>query len=161
MSKTSGAIQLPDLANKNIGASIWMSLKWQFFKSVSGVLLFFGCWVVSDSLWPHGWQHARPPCPSLSHRVSPNSCPFNRWYHPTISFSTALLSLCPQSFPASGSFSISQLFASGGQSIGASAWASVLPMNIQDRSSLGLTGLIYLLAVQETVKSSPAAHSWY
>ena len=89
----------------------------------------FSCSVVSDSLRPHELQHARPPCPSPTPRVHPNPCPLNRWCHPTISFSVIPISSCSQSFPASGSFPVSQLFGSGGQSIGASASAPVLPMN--------------------------------
>ena len=100
--------------------------------------------VVSDSLWPHKPQHTRPPCPSPTPGVHPNPCPFNQWYHPTISGSVILFSSRPQSFPASGSFQMSQLFTSGGQSIGVSASTSVLPMNIQDWSPLGWTGWIYL-----------------
>ena len=96
--------------------------------------------VMSDSLQPHGPQHARPPCPSPTPGVYPNSCPSSWWCHPTISSSVVPFSSCPQSLPASGSFPMSQLFTSGGQSIGVSASASVLPMNIQDWSPLGLTG---------------------
>ena len=107
-------------------------------------LLLFSCSVMSDSLWPHGLQHARLPCPSLSPRVGSNSCPLSRWCCPTISSSVVPFSSCPQSFPASGSFPISQVFASGGQSIGASVSASVLPMNIQGWFLLGLTCLISL-----------------
>ena len=98
--------------------------------------------VVSDTLWPHGLQHPRPPCPSPAPGIYSNSCPSSRWCHPTISPSVVPFSSCLQSFPASGSFQKSQLFASGGQSIGASALASVLPMNIQDWSPLGRTGWI-------------------
>ena len=83
------------------------------------------------SLWPHGLQHARPPCPSPTLRVYSNSCPLSQWWHPTISSSVVPFSR-PQSFPESGSFQMSQFFALGGQSIGVSASASVLPMNIQD-----------------------------
>ena len=100
--------------------------------------------VVSDSLWPHEPQHARPPCPSSSPGVHPNPCPLSRWCHPTISSSVVPFSSCPRSFPASGSFPMSQLFASGGQSIGVSASISVLPMNTQDSSPLGWTGWISL-----------------
>ena len=100
--------------------------------------------VVSDSLWPHESQHARPPCPSPTPRVHSNPCPLNQWCHPTISSSVVPFSSCPQSFPASGSFQMSQLFASSGQSIGVSDSTSVLPMNIQDWSHLGLTGWISL-----------------
>ena len=88
--------------------------------------------VVSDSLWPHGSQHARPPCPSQTLGVYSNSCPLSQWCHPTISSSVIPFSSCLQSFPASGSFPKSQFFTSGDQSIGVSASASVLPMNIQD-----------------------------
>ena len=98
--------------------------------------------VVSDSLWPHELQHARPPCPSPTPGVYPNSCPLSRWCHPTISSSVIPFSSCPQSFSASGSFLMSQLFASGGQSIGISASTSILPMNTQDWSPLGWTGWI-------------------
>ena len=98
--------------------------------------------VMSDSLRPHEMQHARPPCPSPTPRVHSNSHPSSRWCHPTISSSVVPVSSCLQSFlPASGSFPMSQYFASGGQSIGASASASVLPVNIQGCFLLGLTGL--------------------
>ena len=97
--------------------------------------------VVSDSLQPHEPQHTRPPCSSPTPRVYPNSCPSSRWCHPTtfLPFSS-----CPQYFPASRSFQMSQLFISGGQSIGVSASTSVLPMNSQDWSPLGWTGWISL-----------------
>ena len=104
----------------------------------------FSCSVMSNSLQPHELQHARPPCPSPTPRVHPNPCPLSRWYHPTISSSVVPFSSCPQSFPASGSFPMSQLFASGGQSIGVSASTSVLPMNTQDWSPLEWTGWISL-----------------
>ena len=107
-------------------------------------LVQFNCSVMSDSLWPHGLQRARLLCPSLSPRVCSNSCPLSRWCHPTISSSVIPVSSRVQSFPASGSFPVSQLFTSGGQSVGASASASVLPMNIQDCFPLGWTGLISL-----------------
>ena len=100
--------------------------------------------VVSDSLQPHGLQHIRLPCPSPTPRASSNSCPFSWWCHPTISSSVIPFSSCPQSFPASGSFQMSQLFASVGQCIGVSASTSVLPMNTQDWSPLGWTGWISL-----------------
>ena len=93
------------------------------------------------TLWPHGLQHARLSRPLLSTGVCSNSCPLSQWCHLTISSSAAPFS-CPQSFPASGSFSVSWLFTSGSQSIGASASAWVLPMNIQDLFPLGLTALI-------------------
>ena len=96
--------------------------------------------VVSDSLRPHESQHTRPLCPSPTLGVYPNSCPSSQWCHPTISSSVILFSSCPQSFPASGYSQMSQLFISGGQSIGVSASTSVLPMNTQDWSPLGWTG---------------------
>ena len=101
---------------------------------------------MSCSLWSHGLQHSRLPCPSLSPGVCSNSSPLSRWCHPTISSSVTTFSSCPQSFSATGSFPVSQLFASGGQSIDVSALASVLPMNIQSWFPLGLTGLISLLS---------------
>ena len=100
--------------------------------------------VVSDSLWPHEPQHTRPPCPSPTPGVYPNSRPLSWWCHLAISFSVAPFSSCPQSLPASGSFPMSQLFSWGGRSIGVSASASVLPMNTQDWSPLGWTGWISL-----------------
>ena len=96
------------------------------------------------SLWPHGPQHARPPCPSPIPGAHSNSCPSCWWCHPTISSSSIPFSSCLQSFPASGSFLISQFLASGGQSTGVSAPASVLPRNIQDWFPLGWTGWISL-----------------
>ena len=93
---------------------------------------------------PHGPQHARLPCLWPTPRVHPNSCPSSLWCHPTISFSVIPFSSCPQSFPVSGFFQMSQLFASGGQSIEVSASTSVLPMNTQDWSPLGWTGWISL-----------------
>ena len=106
----------------------------------------FSLSVVSDSLWLHALQHARLPCPSWAARACSNSCPLSRWCHPTISSSVAPFSSCPQSFPESGSFPLSQFFPSGSQSIGASALASVLPMNNQDWFPLGWTGWISLLS---------------
>ena len=99
---------------------------------------------MSDSLRPHGLQHTRPPCPSPTPGVYPNSCPLSWWCHSTISSSVVPFSSCPQSFLASGSFQMSQLLASGGQSIGVSASTSVFPMNIQDWSPLEWTGWISL-----------------
>ena len=99
---------------------------------------------MSDSLQPHEPQHARPPCPSPTPRVHPNPCPLSQWCHPTISSSVIPFSSCPQSLPASESFPMSQVFASGGQSIGVSVSASVLAMNTQDWSPLGWTGWISL-----------------
>ena len=100
--------------------------------------------VVSDSLRPHGMQHSRPPCPSPTPGVYSDSCPSSRWCHPTISSSVVPFSSCLQSFPASGSFLMSQFFTSGGQRIGVSSSASVLPMNIQGWFLLGWTSLISL-----------------
>ena len=99
---------------------------------------------MSNSLRPHGLQHTRPPCPSQTPRVYSNSCPSNWWYHPTISSFVIPFSSCLQSFPASGSFRMSQFFTSGDQSIGVSALTSVLPMNIQDWFPLGWTAWISL-----------------
>ena len=107
--------------------------------------------VISDSLQPHEPQHTRPPCPSPTPRVYPNPCPSSRWCHPTISSSVIPFSSCPQSFPASGPFPMSQLFPSGGQSTGASASVSVISMNIQDWFDL--------LTVQGTLKSLLQHHS--
>ena len=110
---------------------------------------------MSDSLWPHGLQHTRLPCPSLSPGVCSNLCPVSQWCHPTISSSVIPFS-CSQSFSASKSFPMSQLFASGGQSIGVSASELVLPTNIQGWFPLGLTGLISLLSKGfSRVSSSP------
>ena len=125
-------------------------LRWMDKKAVvhihNGVFssVQFSCSVMSDSLQPHGMQHDRPPCPSSTPRVYPNSCPLSQWCHPTISSSVVSFSSCPQSLPASGSFLMSQLFASGGQSIGVSASTSVLPVNTQNWSPLGWTGWISL-----------------
>ena len=102
----------------------------------------FSCSVMSDSLQPHESQHTRPPCPSPTPGVYSNSCPSSLWCHPAISSSVVPFSSCRQSLPASESFPISQLFAWDGQSIGASASVSVLPMNIQDWFPLGWTGWI-------------------
>ena len=104
----------------------------------------FSCSVVTNSLHPHEWQHARPPCPSPSPGVHSDSRPSSQWCHPAISSSVVPFSFCPQSLPASESFQMSQLFTWGGQSIGVSASASVLPKNTQDWSPLGWTGWISL-----------------
>ena len=100
--------------------------------------------VMFSSLWPHGLQHTRLPCPSPTPGACSNSCPSSWWCYPTISSSVIPFSSCLQTLPASGCFSVSQFFASGGQSTSASASAAVLPMNIQDWFPLGLTGLISL-----------------
>ena len=107
-------------------------------------LVQFSCSVVSDSLRPHELQHARLPCPSPTPGVHSNSCPLNWWCHPAISSSVIPFSSCSQSLPTSESFPMSQLFAWGGQSIGVSALASVLPMNTQGWSPLKWTGWISL-----------------
>ena len=104
----------------------------------------FSCSVVSNSLRPHESQHARPPCPSPTPGVNPNSCASSRWCHPASSSSVVPFSSCPQSLPASGSFPMSQLFEWGGQSTGVSALASFLPKKSQDWSPLKWTGWISL-----------------
>ena len=112
--------------------------------------------VASDSLWPYGLQHARLPCPSPTPRACSDSCPLSPWCHPTISSSFVPFCSCLQSFPASGSFPISQFFASGGQSIGASASASVLSMNIHDRFPLQLNYKVWSpYCLRDSQKSSP------
>ena len=125
--------------------SFFLKLNYSWFTMLCKfllLLLLFSCSVVSDSLWPHGLQHARPPCPSPSPGACSNSCPLSQWCCPTIFSSVTLFSSYLQSFPGSRSFPVSQLFASGSQPIGASASAAVLPMNIQGWFPLGLTGLI-------------------
>ena len=112
--------------------SLWFSV---FFPNIIHDSQF-SCSVMSDSLQPHEPEHNRPPCPSPTLRVYPNPCPLSQWCHPIISSSLIPFS-CPQSFPASGCFQMSQLFTSGGQSIGVSASTSVPPMNTQDWSPLG------------------------
>jgi len=104
----------------------------------------FSCSVLPDFWWPHGLHHARPPCPSPTPGAYSNSCLLSWWCHPTISSSVIPFSSCLQSFPSSGSYQMSQFFTSGGQSIGVSASASVLPINIQDWFPLGWTGWISL-----------------
>ena len=115
-------------------------LKWAMFSSVQ-----VSSSVMSNSWWPHGLQHARPPCPSSTLRACSNSCPLSRWWHPKSSSSVIAFSSCLQSFPASRCFLVSQLFATDGQSIGSFS-ASLLPMNIQNWFPLGLTGWISLLS---------------
>ena len=119
---------------KNFESVIWATNMWQ--------ILLFSHFIMFDSLRPHELQHARLPCPSPYPRVCSNSCPLSQWCHPTVSSSVTPFSSCLQSFSALGSFPMSQLFALGGQSIGSSASAPVLPMNIQGLFSLGMTGLI-------------------
>ena len=125
--------------NMNSSPSAQLSPTQMVFSSVQ-----FSRSVVSDSLWPHEPQHARPPCPSPTPGVQPNPCLSSRWCHPAISSSVVPFSSCPQSFPASVSFQMSQLSTWGGQSIEVSASTSILPMNTQDWSPLGWTGWIFL-----------------
>ena len=116
-------------------AGMWIILSWRLSRSSwlkKNFSVHFSGSIVSNSLWPHGLQHARLSSPSPTPRTYSNSCPLSRWWHPTISFSIIPFSSCLQSFLQSGSFPISQFFLSGGQNIGGSASASVLPMNIQD-----------------------------
>ena len=116
--------------------------------------------VVSDSLQPHESQHARPPCPLLTPGVHPNSCASSWWCHPAISSSVVPFFSCPKSLPASGSFPVSQLFTWGGQSIGVSASASVLPMNTQDwLDLLGVQGTLKSLLQHHSSKASILQHS--
>ena len=121
---------------------------WPFtFKVIINIVEFSSVQLLSHvQLFMTPWttKHARPPCPSPTPGACSNSCPFSRWCHPTISSSVVPFSSCPQSFPASGSFQMSQLFVSGGQSIGVSASTSVFPMNIQDWSPLEWIGWISL-----------------
>ena len=126
--------------------------KTHLFSSVLFSSVQFSCSVMSDSLWPHGLQHVRPPCPSPTPRVYPNSCPLSRRCHPTISSSVVPFSSHLQSFPTSGPFQMSQFFTSGGHSLGVSPSASVLPMNTQDWSPLGWTGWIFLQRSQKASK---------
>ena len=139
---------------KNSICMVWYYLQlqisdgglWTISPMDKGVLVHsvqFSHSVMSNYLWPHKSQHAKPPCPSPTPRVYPNSCPLSRGYHLTISSSVLPFSSHLQSFPISGTFQMSQLFASGGQSIGVSASASDLPMNIQDWSPLEWTGWIF------------------
>ena len=113
-------------------------------RTISVQLVLFSRSLMSDSLWPHGLKHARPPCPSPTPKACSNSCPSSQWCYTTISSSVVPFSSCLQSFPAPGSFPRSQFFASGGLGIGVSASASVLPMNIQNWFPFGLTGWIFL-----------------
>ena len=149
------------LASKMLDLWIFSSLRatdsWiatSEFRPSEDEFVVVSSWVVSDSLWPHELQYTRLLCPPLPPRVCSNSCPLNRWCYPTVLSSPVAFSFCLQSFPASGCFPMSWRFASGGQSTGVSA--SVLPMNIQDWFSLGLTGLISLLSRRlSRVFSSP------
>ena len=123
---------------------LYTDLRMSHFSSGSCYSVQFSCSVVSDFLQPHGLQHARPPCLSPTPRACSNSCPSHQWCHPTISSSVVPFSSQCQSFPASGTIPMTRFFASGSQSIGVSASASVLPLNIQDWYPLGWTGWISL-----------------
>ena len=126
--------QMPQLQGRCSPAETLLTqsnLEWAFLPFLENSVQFSHS-VMSKSLWPHGLEHVKPPCPSPTPRAYSNSCPFSRWCHPTISSSVIPFSSCLQSFPESGSFQMSQFFASGGQSIGVAASTSVLPMNIQD-----------------------------
>ena len=125
----------------------WTQIMFKFSKWGEGQIpetIQFSCSLVSHSWRPHEPQHTRPPCPSPTDGVYPNACPLSRWCHPIISSSLVPFSSCPQSFLASGSSQMSQLFTSGGQRIGVSASTSVPPINTQDWSPLGWTGWISL-----------------
>ena len=127
---------LDNISDPNVSMDCYCCCSIAQFSSISSAM--------SDSLWPHESQHTRPPCPSPTSGVYSNSCPSSWRCHPAISSSVFPFSSCPQSLPVSGSFPMSQHFAWGGQSIGISASASVLPMNTQDWSPLGWTGWISL-----------------
>ena len=129
------------LGLQDIYINIFVMIYYPLFFSVQ-----FSHLVISNWLRSHGLQHTRLPCPSPTPRTNSNSAPSSQWCHPTISSSVIPFSSCLQSFPASGSFSMSQFFTSSGQSIRVSASASVLPRNIQGSFPLGLTGLISLLS---------------
>ena len=116
---------------------------------------------MSNSLWPHELQHARPPYPSPTPGVYSDSCPSSQWCHPAISSSVIPFSSCPQSLPASGSFPMSQLFAWGGKTIGVSASASLLPMNTQDWSPLGCMLVVYLAAYNIYSDSAINSDHWF
>ena len=152
---------LPILVPPSLWSPLWHTPPRETLPTLAGNFVSISCgiaapflWVfssvqfshsfVSNSLQPHGLQHARPPCPSPTPRVYSNSCPSSWWCHPTISSSVVPFSSCLQSFPESGSFQMSQQFTIGGQSIGVSASASVLPVNIQDWFPLGWTDWISL-----------------
>ena len=141
-----------------IHVDVWQKPS-QYCKEISLSFLLFSCSVMSDTLWPHELQHTRLPCPSLSPRVQTNSCPLSWWCHLTISSFIIPFFSCPQPFPASGSFPMSWLCSLGGQNIGASVSASVLPMNIQDWFFFRID-LFDILAVQTTLKSVLQQHNF-
>ena len=144
--------------------TVWATRE-AYYKAFNSVQ--FSCSVESDFLWPHGLQHARPPCPSPTPRIYSNSSPLTQWCHPTISSSVVPFSAHLQSFPASGSFQMSQFFASGAQSTGVSASASVLPMHIQDWFPLGWTDWISLQSkglsrvFSKTIVQSRLYNEWW
>ena len=153
---------------ENMKEKTWKKCTWYEGSSVQFSSIQFSCSAVSNSLRPYELQHARLPCLSPTPGVYPSPCPLSWWCHPTISSTIVLFSSCPQSFPGSVSFQMSQLFASGGQSIGVSASTSVLPVNTQDWSPLLLLFFFLisfrmdwldLLAVQGTLKSLLQHHT--
>ena len=156
--ETSSFTTVPEnQANKTQGSSSTKYPRWGGSESNMGVWeqsVQFIHSVMSDSLWPYGLQHVRPPCPSPTPRAYSNSCPSSRWCHPTISSFVVPFASCLQSFPESGSSPVSQFFASGGQSIGVSASAPALPMNIQNWFPLGLTAWIPC-SPRDSQESSP------
>ena len=133
----------------------WCLLTYIQVSREAGSSVQFSRSVVSDSLRPHEPQNASPLCPSPTPGVHPNLCPSSWWCHPTVSSSVVPFSSCPQSFPALGSFQMSQLFASGGQSIGVSASTSVLPMNTEDWPPLGWIGWLSLQSKDSQKSSTP------
>ena len=133
-----------DFPGKNTGVDCHFLLHLRHWLCLNDVRIICGVTSVTQSLQPHGLQHARPPCPSPTPSVYSNSCPLSWWCHPTSSSSVIPFSSHLQTFPASGSFPVSQSFPSGDQSIGASALASILPKTIQDWFPLGYTGRISL-----------------
>ena len=144
----------PREARQDYQEPFWNMSFWMYCASIR----FSSVAQLIPTLRPNDPQHPRPPCPSPTPRVHPNPCPLSQWCHPTISSSVVPISSCPQSFPASGSFHMSQLFASGGQSIGVSASTSVLPMNTQDSSPLGWTGWLKV-SVENLDQWSPNLHA--
>ena len=152
------------LLNIYIIVFLWV-LFWALFSTycTQSLSVQFSHSVVSNSLWPHELQHTRPPCPSPTPRVYSNSCPSSRWCHPTISSSVVPFSSCPQSFPVSVSFQMSQIVTSDDQSTGVSASTSVLPMNTQNWSTLGWTAWISLQSKDSRVfsKTTVQKHQFF
>ena len=156
MRLTSSLASVQNISEGSSKIKISQQISWGYCCSVP-----FSHSVMSNSLWPHRWQHARPPYPSPTPGVYSNSCSLSRWYHPTISSSNIPFSSCLQPFPACGSFKMSQFFASGGQSIGVSASTTVLPMNIQDWFPSGWIGWISLQSKGfSRVFSNTTVHSY-